>query len=142
MIKTAQANLAEIASAQIARQKSGNGDVRDFANMIGRDHSQSLDELLDLMSQTNVSRPKGVSSETEKDIQRMNDLSGPELDREFMNMMVADHQRALEMFRDQEEIAQNPDLKKFIENTLPVLEMHLEKALRLQSKLFSPSRQR
>jgi predicted outer membrane protein len=57
-------------------------------------------------------------------------------------MMVADHQRAIEMFRDQLEIAQNPDLKKFLESSLPVLELHLEKALRLQSKLFSPSRQR
>jgi putative membrane protein len=142
MVEAAQANLAQIDSAQIARQKSSNGDVRDFANMIGRDHSRSLEELTDLMAQTNTSRPKGLSSEAEKDIRRMNDLNSPELDREFVNMMVADHQRAIEMFRDQLEIAQNPDLKKFLENSLPVLELHLEKALRLQSKLFSPSRQR
>jgi putative membrane protein len=53
-----------------------------------------------------------------------------------MNMMVADHQKAVEMFRDQINIAQDTDVKKYAEDLLPRLEMHLEKAQRLQSKLF------
>jgi hypothetical protein len=41
------------------------------------------------------------------------------------------------MFRDQQSTAQCPDVKKYVEDTLPRLEMHLDKAQRLQTKLFS-----
>jgi predicted outer membrane protein len=53
-----------------------------------------------------------------------------------MNMMVADHQKAVTMFRAELGTAQNSDLKKYAEDVLPKLEMHLEKAQRLQSSLF------
>ena len=49
---------------------------------------------------------------------------------------VADHQKAVEMFRDQAANAENADVKKYAETLLPKLDMHLEKAQRLQSKLF------
>ena len=61
---------------------------------------------------------------------------GAEMDREFANTMVTDHQKAIEMFRDQINIAQSSDVKKYAEDLLPELEMHLEKAQKLQSKLF------
>ena len=67
----------------------------------------------------------------------MNSLTGPEFDREFINMMVGDHQKAVEMFRDHQAIVQNSDVKDYIEDWLPKLEMHLDKAKQLQSKLFS-----
>ena len=136
-MKAAQANLAEIDMARIAMQKSDNTDVRDYANMIQSDHSSALQDLADLMIDKNVPQPKKVAADTQKDIDRMNTLTGPEFDREFVNMMVSDHQKAVEMFRDQQAIAQNEDVKKYVENVLPTLEMHLEKAQRLQSKLFS-----
>jgi hypothetical protein len=40
------------------------------------------------------------------------------------------------MFREETTTPQNPDVKKYAEETLPKLEMHVEKAQRLQSKLF------
>ena len=68
-------------------------------------------------------------------------LRGAEFDREFVNMMVSDHQKAVEMFRDFVAIGQNPEIKKYAEDLLPKLEMHLEKAQKLQSKLFGGNRQ-
>jgi len=137
MMKASQANLAEIDVARIALEKSDNSDVRDYANMIRTDHSSALKDLADLMKDKNVSQPSAVAPESQQDISRMSNLTGPELDREFMNMMVSDHQRVVEMFRDQQAIAQNSDVKDYVEDLLPKLEMHLEKAERLQSKLFS-----
>jgi len=72
----------------------------------------------------------------------MKSLQGGEFDREFVNMVVAEHQKTVEMFRDQQSTAQDPDLKKYVDDTLPILEMHLEKAQRLQTKLFSAPNKR
>jgi len=136
MKKATEANLTEIDVARIALQKSDNIDVRDYATMIQSDHTSALEDLTDLMRDNAVPESKTLAADTKKDMDRMNLLTGPEFDREFVNMMVADHQKALEMFRDQAANAQNPDVKKYAENLLPKLEMHLDKAQRLQSKLF------
>jgi len=81
-----------------------------------------------------------LSPETKTEIETMTALSGAELDREFANMMVAQLQKEIGMYHDQVEIAQTPDVRKYAEDLLPRLEMHLEKAQRLQSKLFGESR--
>ncbi|HLH30225.1 MAG TPA: DUF4142 domain-containing protein, partial [Terriglobia bacterium] len=77
------------------------------------------------------------SNDAKQDLNRMAGLSGPEFDREFINAMVADHQKAVAQFRDHIGIVQDSDVKKYAEDLLPKLEMHLEKAQRLQSQLFS-----
>jgi putative membrane protein len=137
LTEAAQADLAEMDMAQIALQNSATGDVRDLANMIKRDHTSALEDLTELMKGKNVSQPKSIPARTQQDIGRMKTLTGGEFDREFVNMIVSEHQKAIEMFRDQQSTAQNQDVKKYVEDTLPRLEMHLEKAQRLQTKVFS-----
>ena len=141
MMKATQAHLSDMDMARLAMQKSENSDVRDFANMIQRDHTNAVEDLTDLMKDKNVSQPSTLTPEAKLDIEKMTGLSGAEFDREFVNMMVSDHQKAVEMFRDIASIAQNPDIKKYAEDLLPKLEMHLEKAQKLQSKLFGGNRQ-
>jgi putative membrane protein len=135
--EAAQADLAEMDMAQIALQNSATGDVRDLANMIKSDHTSALEDLTELMKGKNVSQPKSIPARTQQDIGRMKTLTGGEFDREFVNLIVSEHQKTVEMFRDQQSTAQNEDVKKYVEDTLPILEMHLEKAQRLQTKLFS-----
>ena len=136
MRKTTEMNLSDIDIARMALQKSHNSDVRGFANMIQSDLTAALEDLSGLMKDKGVSQPKIASADARQDADRMAALEGPEFDREFINMMVADRQKAVEMFRDQISIAMDADVKQYAEHLLPKLEMHLEKAQRLQSKLF------
>ena len=142
MMKASQGNMAEIEMARAAMAKTDNTDVKDFANMIQTDHSRNLKDVVVLMKDSGASQPTSLPAAMRQDIDRMNTLTGPEFDREFVNMMVADHQKAVELFRDQETTVTNTDVKDYVEGTLPELEMHLDKAQQLQSKLFSaPNRQ-
>ena len=136
-MKTMQGHLGEVNTARIALQKSDNSEVRDYANMIQSDHNNALKTLSDLMTDKNVPQARTLAPEIQQDISRMNNLTGPEFDREFINMMVQDHQETVEMFRDHLAIVQNPDVKEYIEDLLPKLEMHLDKGKQIQSKLFS-----
>jgi putative membrane protein len=137
MMEAVRADLAEIDIAQVALQNSGTSEVKDFANMIKSDHTSALEGLSELMKDMDVPQPKSIPVELQQDISRMSSLTGGELDREFVNMIVSQQQKAVEMFRDQQSTAQNEDVKKYVEDTLPRLEMHLEKAQRLQTKVFS-----
>jgi putative membrane protein len=140
MMKAAQADMSEIDIARFALQKSQDSDVKDYANMIQSDHMSALEDLTDLMKDNGVSLPRTLNAETKMDIEKLTELSGADFDREFVNMMVADHQKVIEMFRDEADIAENPEVVKYAEDMLPKLEMHLEKAQRLQSKLFGGGR--
>ena len=140
LMKAADANLSNIDVARLAMHKSQNSDVKDFANMIQSDDASALEDLTDLMNDKGVSLPNTLSPEMKTEIETMTALSGAELDREFANMMVAQHQKEIGMYHDQLEIAQTPDVRKYAEDLLPRLEMHLEKAQRLQSKLFGETR--
>jgi len=137
MMRATEGHMAEIDMANIALQRSDNKDVRDYANMIQSDHKSALDDLTDLMKDKNVSQPGTVPADMKKDIDVMNGLSGPEMDREFINQMVAEHEKEIGMYQDRAAIIQDTDVRKYAEDILPKLEMHLEKARSLQSKLFS-----
>src|SRR5436190_11329592 len=100
MMKATQAHLSEMDMARLAMQKTQNSDVKDFANMIQSDHTSALEDLTDLMQDKGMSPPSTLSADTKMDIEKMAALSGPDLDREFANSMVSDHEKAVEMFRD------------------------------------------
>jgi putative membrane protein len=140
MVKSAQTDLAEIFMARWALKNSSNHDVRDFATMIQSDATISLADLSDLMKDKDVRRPEIPAADIRRDISRMGGLAGPEFDREFINMMVAELQQAVGMFGDQTAATDDDDLQKFADESLPQLEMHLDKARRLQSKLFNERR--
>jgi putative membrane protein len=136
MRKIAEMDLSDIDMARLALQKSANPEVRDFADTIQRDLTASLEDLSSLMKAKGVSQPKIASPEARQDANRMAVLTGAEFDREFVNLIVADDQKAVDMSRHLIGIAMDPDVKKYAENLMPKLEMHLEKGQRLQSKLF------
>jgi putative membrane protein len=137
IIQAAQSDSAQISMARMALEKSANSDVKDFAHMIEMDHKGALENLKDLMTKFDVRVLRGLSSELQHDIDRMSSLTGSEFDREFINMMVSDHEKTIEMFNDEASSTEDPDMKMYVENTLPILEMHLDKARQLQAKLFS-----
>jgi len=135
MKKATQGNLAEIDMARIALQKSSNKDIKDYANMIQSDHTRALEDLTDLMRDKNVPEPKELP-ETQRNAEQLNNFSSADFDREFLNRMVSDHEKTIEMFRDTQSKAQNADVKKYIDDWLPKFQMHLDKARQLQTKMF------
>ena len=68
------------------------------------------------MNDKGVSLPNTLTPEMKAEIETMTALSGAELDREFTNIMVAQHQKEVEMFSDQAEIAKTLDVKKYAED--------------------------
>ena len=66
---------------------------------------------------------------------KLKGMSGAEFDREFMNMMVQDHQDAVKEFQHESNMAQDYDVKMYANHVLPVLQKHLQKAQEVQGKI-------
>jgi putative membrane protein len=129
------ANQREIALGQLAQQKATNPSVREFAEMMVRDHQQAGDELRQVLSKHTIQLP--VSTDDTNDArERLADLTGAEFDREFMNTMVDEHEKAVEMVRDEaEDNDTHADIRQWASKTLPTLQQHLDRAKQLDEML-------
>lgn len=137
MVEATQAHLAIIDMARLAKLQSKNESVKSYAGMVLHDHMDALADVTEMMKEKNVPEPKTLAAETKKDIARMSKLESSEFDREFINMMVSDHQKDLELFRNTSFSARDTDVQDYADEMIPKLEKHLKKAQALQSKLFS-----
>src|SRR5438132_263802 len=137
MTKAAEAHLAHLDMARVAKMHSKNGSVKSYAGMILKDHQDGLQDLTRLMKEKNIAQPDTFDGETKQDIDRMASLSGAEFDREFINMMVSGHEKTLELFRSVSLTAHDTGVQDYVDGMIPKLDKHLRKAQELQSKLFS-----
>ena len=130
-------NLQERVLGRMAQEQSQNDAVKDYGKMLVKDHNDALKKLVDLMNKNGMQQPKGLPEERSEAVKKLQGLSGAAFDKEFVNMMVTDHQKAVDEFRHVAATAQSADVRDFAKNTLPILEKHLKDAQDLQGKLGS-----
>jgi len=137
VLQAVKDNIQERVLGKMAQQQSQNDAVKDYGKMLVTDHNDALEKLVDLMNKNGLPQPKGLPEVRSEAVKKLQGLSGPAFDKEFVNMMVTDHQKAVDEFRHVAATAQNADVRDFAKNTLPTLEKHLKDAQDLQSKLGS-----
>ena len=128
MSGVADAGMTEIQASQAAGQLSQNQRVKDFAAMMIRDHGTWGDQLKSIAQSRNVSLPAAISDEHQKAVSELQKKSGAAFDRAYMHMMVRDHEGALKDFQTEQGTAQDSALLKFVNNTIPGIQMHLDSA--------------
>ncbi|GEM_PF-1560420 len=131
--QAAQNGLLEIELANLALQNSTNEAVRAYAQQLITDHTQANQRLAQIASDKGITVPTTLSSAGQNAVERLDDLSGAQFDRQFANQAVATHSDAIEVFENEVSRGDDLDLKSFAEENLPVLRAHLEEARALQS---------
>lgn len=110
--------------------------------MLVDEHTKNLRKLVDLMNQKGMPQPKGLPEVKREALGKLNGLSGSALDREFVMMMVREHENDIAEFRKEMNSTQDEDVKYYVMHTLPMLQEHLQKAQQLQEKLSTGSNTR
>jgi putative membrane protein len=135
LVKAANGGMAEVQLGQLAQEKGINQKVKDFAGMMVHDHSAVNDQVRTLAGQRNVTLPDSVSDDNKK---AMNDLAkknGKDFDKAYINAMVKGHQEVLDMFKSAGDKVNDTEVKTFINNTIPKVQMHLDAAKDIQKTL-------
>ena len=120
--------MAEVALGNLAKDKASDPDVKKFAQKMVDDHSKANVELKKLANQKGVAVPGETDSSTNKEMDKLSKLSGPEFDKAYMKLMVSDHQKDVAEFNTEYERTSDPDVKDFVGKTLPTLQEHLRMA--------------
>jgi len=135
MTDAALGGMYEVMLGQEVQRKATSPDVREFAATMVRDHGRANDELKQLAARKGFEIPRQLDEEHRQDITDIMNLSGPELDKEYIGKMVDDHEMDVQKFRDASQEAKDPDIRGWAGRTLRTLEGHLAMAKQLKERL-------
>ena len=137
--KAAEASMTEVEFGKVAEKNGQREDVKTFASHMVKDHGKANDNLKSVATKMNAPFPEKIRPKHQFKIDKMSKMTGAAFDTAYINAMVQDHQNAVAGFEKGRGEVSNADLKKFIDDTLPVLKEHLEMAKKMQSAKSSPA---
>jgi putative membrane protein len=133
--KAAKGNRAEVTLGKLVADKTKDPNVRQFAQMMVKDHSAAQNDLQQLAQSKNITLPEGLPDDATALQSKLSSATGKALDKDYMDSMVDDHKKDVSEFQDASQNAKDPDVKQFAAKTLPTLQKHLEKAQQIDSKM-------
>jgi putative membrane protein len=131
----AQADANEIALSKLAQQKASNPDVKAFANKMVSEHAKMDDSLKPFAASRALTPPSGPDADHQKELDKLNGLSGSDFDKEYMSQMVTDHTKALSAFTTEAKDSNDPQLKAAVIKGKSAVAAHKNMAYDLKKKL-------
>jgi putative membrane protein len=130
--KAADGGMTEVELGKVAEKNGQKDDVKAFGKQMVKDHGKANDDLKSVASKMNVTVPDKVSAKHQARIDKMSKLSGAAFDTAYAKDMVEDHEKDIAEFEKARGKVSNEDLKKFIDDTIPVMKEHLEMAKKME----------
>jgi putative membrane protein len=116
-------NLTEIELAKMARSKSQDAEIQNFANRILKDNESARVELTAIANRKRLGVPTSLVYEDEETLKQGAAKSGAEFVTWYARQMVAEDERSLALFEGASKLA-DPDLSGFARKMLPTLNEH------------------
>lgn len=135
------ADNVDIDAGKLASQKASNPKVKDFAQMMVRDHTSVNKKATALVKKLNVTpeesdTSRSLKSDGDKNLAKLRGLSGAEFDKAYIDNEVTYHEAVIKAVTNTLiPNAKNPELKKLLESAGPIFTSHLNHAKELQSSL-------
>jgi putative membrane protein len=135
------ADQIDIDYAAIAKAKSKNKDVLEFAATMAKDHGSVNAQAVALAKKLGVT-PKdnpttqSLLSQATTTKEMLNSKSGADFDKAYVDNEVAYHKAAIDVVENTLiPDATNPELKSLLQSALPIFKEHLQHAEMIQTKL-------
>ena len=128
-------NLFEIQSSQLAREKSSNPFISEYAKEMIEDHKMAQVSLKEIA----MSKGVGLPTELPKDLahlyMHLQNLNGDMFDMAYQNAQRNGHADASRKFKSEIENGKDEDAKGYAVKTLPTVEMHYRMMLNKQTEM-------
>lgn len=153
------AGMTEVELGRMAMERAASPLVKQFGDMMVKDHSKAGDELKQIAMRHSIPLPTGLDSPHQELTTKLSNLKGDEFDREYMSAMVDGHEDVVDRlqtranedrFGDDKgtvmpEGSDNPiesALNQWAAKVLPTTRHHLEEAKRINDGLARTLTQR
>lgn len=128
----AHANLAEIATGQLAVEKASDPKVKEFAQQMVDDHTKALTDVQQLAQTKAVKLPTEPDLKHKAAMTKLKTMSGASFDKSYVKAAgVGDHVATEKLLKKTQSSAQDADVKALATKMLPVVQGHLTHAREL-----------
>lgn len=126
--------VAEVEAGKLAQEKGTSADVKTFADMMVKDHSEANTKLKALADskKLEVSNNQMLLDKAKSMILELR--SAKSFDQAYANNQVKAHEATIKLFEEEVADGKDAELKAFATQTLPKLKHHLTEAQALAKK--------
>lgn len=134
-------NAIEIDLGNAAKRQAGSQAVKAYGEMLVKDHTESNKKLAALAKKSGKTIPmlepasaieKQELADARANATKLEQLSGADFDREFLRMMISDHEKELAKIDAKIGDVENSELADLLKAQKPVLQRHADQARELQ----------
>ena len=153
--RAAEGGMKEVEVGKLAQTRASDSTVKAFAERMVKDHGMGNDELMSLAKSKGVALPPvttttdatlkpdpsapGTREPSARGTSGAGDpfagLKGAEFDRAYMNQMVGDHEKTVQLFEQEATSGQDPEVKAWAAKKLPTVREHLAQATSIRDRL-------
>ena len=130
--EAAAGGMFEVQVSKLAADKATDPAVKTFASMLVTDHSNANDELKAFASAHDVTLPTSLPKDKQAQLDKLQKATGKDFDKQYAQAVgIKDHKQDIAKFEKASKDAKNPELKAWVDKTLPTLKEHLAAAQKL-----------
>lgn len=133
--KSSQGNVTEVETAKLALRKSQNPEVRAFAQRMIEDHQALGKRMAPFLAQAGVKPSVSLNTEHQHLYNELNQASGQDFDKKYVEAMVKDHHEDLKEFQDEANSTTDPKLKVTVASGQKVIAEHTQMIEGIAQKL-------
>ena len=131
------ANQIDIDAGKLAKSRTKNKEVSQFAQQMITDHTKLSHGMAALVSKKGFTTTPTADSAL---VGKLQTLKGKEFDQAYVEQVgVEAHQRAVDLFTQQSQSGTDPQLKAAAAHALPTIKHHLEMAEQLAGAMKGSS---
>lgn len=132
-----QSGLFEVEASKVAERRARSAEVRRFAQMMVRDHTDANSKIRAAATASNLSPPfpTSLDPQHQETLAALKSTPRADFDRLYMGGQIEGHQEALKLQQSYGESGGDPNLKAVASELTPIVRHHLDEAQTILSGL-------
>lgn len=130
-----QSDVNEIKLSQLAEAKATNPAVKAFAQEMVAEHTKMSASMKPFADSWGVTPATDLDADHQKEYDKLNGLSGADFDKEYIDQMVTDHEKALSAFTSEAKDTKDAKFRAVVLQDKTMVAAHKNMAYDLKKKL-------
>ena len=131
----AAGGLAEVEFANLAGDKAKSDAVKEFAEMMVRDHTDANSKLRELADAAKIPLPSELSPDHQTVRDRLDQLSDEAFDAAYIKAQIVDHQKTVQLLSWEVSMGEDGEMQRLAATLLPIVLDHLSRAQEINAML-------